>query len=166
MDRHEEEDESEDRIAARFAEKWHEMEAVERYLEYVRGGYGELNAGIAVGWSPAETKKRLRVPSFRQLVSEVQESRIETVEQRVYEEASKKRPARWAVEFVLLSHARDRGWAPATQKIEVNRNVVVDVSLRAAVVEAAKELMTAADPAALQPGGALDVIDTTATDAD
>jgi hypothetical protein len=33
-------------------------------------------------------------------------------------------------------------------------------------VQAAKELMMAADPAALQPGGALDAIDTTATDAD
>jgi hypothetical protein len=149
-----------------WSEQFDEYATVERFLTFIQGGVGLLNAGLAVDWSPAETRRRMKDPDFRELVETARERRTETIEQRVYELAMQDKPSRWAVELALFCQASERGWRPPTQRVEVNRNVRVDLTQVAATVQAAKELMMAADPAALQPGGALDAIDTTATDAD
>lgn len=152
-----EEDPNEDKVAARFAERWAEFTEVERFLEYIRFGYGPLNAGIAVGWTPADTRRRMKDTEFVSLVSTAREQRTETIEQRVYELAQKSNPSRWAVEMALFCQASDRGWRPPTQRLDVNRNTKVEHTVVLSTVEAVRQLVAANDIAALQPGmGTLD----------
>jgi hypothetical protein len=155
-----------DLVAASFGDRWRELEATEQFLAYVQGGVGELNAAFAVDWTPAELRRRKRDSGFQQLIEIARERRVETIEQRVYELASRKNPARWAVELALFCQAADRGWRPPAQRIDVSRTSKVEVSLVQSTVAAARELMMTADPAALQPGGALDIVDAEVIDGD
>lgn len=154
-----EEPEDHDAVAAAWAEQWETFSSTERFLEYIRGGVQPLNAAFAVDWTPSELKRRMRDSGFMQLVEVAKERRIETIEERVFQLAMRKNPSRWAVELALFCQASDRGWRPPAQRIDVSRTSKVEVSLVQSVTEAARQLMMTADPAALQPGGVLDVID-------
>lgn len=131
-----------------------DMVNVERFLEYVRGGSGPLNAAIAVGWTPYQIRQRLKDDQFATLVEEVKERRTETIEQVVYEKAAE--GTRWAVEMYLFCQAPERGWRPPATRIDVTKTQRVEGQLVVSVVEGARQLLEAHSVAALQPGGALD----------
>lgn len=142
-----------------WEQRFSELVAPERFLEYRRLGIGRNNAAVAVGWSHAEMRKMLNDAGFAELEQIMLERRVESVEQRVWELASKENPSRWAVELALFCQAADRGWRPPAQRIDVSKTTKTEITLVHTAVAATLQVLESADPAALQPGGALDVID-------
>lgn len=135
-------------------DRFDDMVAVEKFLEYVRGGEGELNAGIAVGWTPRQVRKYLKDDEFAALVREQKDRRIESIEKVVFDKALE--GTRWAVEMALFCQAADRGWRPPTTKIDVTRTHKVEGQVVVSVVEGLRQAMASGgDLAALQPGGPL-----------
>jgi len=131
-----------------------DMIGVEKFLEYVRVGHGQLNAAIAVGWTPYKLRQLLKDEAFASLVDEVKERRTESIEEVVYAKALE--GTRWAVEMYLFCQAPERGWRPPATRIDVTKTQRVEGQLVVSVVEGARQLLEAHSVAALQPGGALD----------
>ncbi len=131
-----------------------EIAGVTEFLAYLEAGQGPLTAAYAVDWTPNQLKARMADDEFAELVSYTQGRLTESIEEVVVDRA--KAGNRWAVEMYLFNRAPDR-WSPPRQKVDVNRSSNVRVSLVASSVEAVRQLI-ASDPAALQPGGALDDI--------
>lgn len=140
-------------------QRFAELEEAERFLEYRRMGVGRLNAAVAVGWTPAQLREKMRDDGFAEMESVMLERRVESVEQRVWELATAPKPSRWAVELALFCQASERGWRPPAQRIDVSKTTKVEHNVVVTAVAAVKELMANADIAQLQPGGALDVIE-------
>lgn len=131
---------------------------LEHFLEAVRNGCGELNAAIGAGMTPAQLKTLMKDPDFAEMVAEVKDRRFENIEQVLYEMAMNKNLK--AIQLILERQATHRGWAPPTQRLDVNRNTKVDITVASHAAEALRQLMSSGtDLAQLQPGGALDIID-------
>jgi hypothetical protein len=137
------------------------------FLEALRTGSGPINAGLAVGWSPEKTRKIMRMPGMPELIDDAKESKTETIEQRVYEQAEKGNQR--AMELYLFCQASDRGWRPPTQRVQIGGGTTMKIE----VVEASRQSVLAilersGGVKALQPGGPLDedIIDADVIDAD
>jgi hypothetical protein len=126
-----------------------EVEATRRweFLEAVRDGTGD--AAVEVGWSPAELRKALSDPEFRDLVDVARERTLEDIEKVVFDKAHA--GMRWACELVLYNKGKHRGWVPPTHKVDISQHTVAEQRVVLVAVDAIKELMAQqTDPAALQ----------------
>lgn len=135
---------------------------IETFLGRIYDGCGRMSAAVEVGWSPAELRSLMRDPEFADLVVAAEERRLESIEEVAFTMAREKNTK--MVSFILERQGQHRGWGPV-QRIDVNRNVKVDITAKLSAVEALREVMrSGADIAALQPGGGLDVIDAEVVD--
>lgn len=128
----------------------------EQFFQYIRDGAGKLNAALAVGWTPRQLNALLRDREFRELYDLALEESIESLEEVAYKLA--KAGNTECLKLYLFCKAADRGWRPPTQRVAVDKNVKHEITVVASTVEAAKALLSQAEPAALQPGSPLDAI--------
>jgi hypothetical protein len=132
-----------------------DVEACETFLEYVRAGVQPLSAGLAVGWTPAKTRQMLKDNEFNQLVQDAFEQADESVEQALYRAAIGGNVS--AMQMWLYNRRPER-WRD-TKRIEVKSETTINLGVVQSVKQAAAELLREHGTAALQPGGALDLID-------
>jgi hypothetical protein len=128
------------------------MEA-EAFLELIHAGVRPINAGIEVGWTIRQVDQVLADPEFSELIEVANRRLIEDIELVVYQRA--KAGNRWAAELVLFNRAADR-WAPPTRKVDIRQHAIHE-GVVLSVASTVKELIERHGPAALQPGGVLDV---------
>jgi hypothetical protein len=120
------------------------------FMEEVRAGTGPLNAALAVGWSPAQLRRKLKDPEFAELVAEARERRIESIEATLYQMAE--RGHFKAIQMVLYNERADR-WKDV-RHINVATRSELDVGVVVSVKQAALELLRERGVAGLQPAPA------------
>lgn len=126
------------------------------FLEKLQAGYGPLRAGQAgPGWSPQHTEIVMRDPDMQQLISIIENMKDEDVERGIYIAAKTGNVT--AGMFWLLNRQKEK-WKD-TKKIQIERSDRVSVEIVHSVKQSALELLRAAGVGALQPGGALDIIE-------
>jgi len=130
---------------------------VEAFLDSIANGVPELLAGIEVGWTPMQTRRRLKDPEFRQLVDIYMDLSIDKIEQALHELAVSKHLG--AIQMVLHNRRSDK-WRD-TRRIEVRTEHTVAPELAAAARDVILATLRQGGVQALQPGG---VIDTEATE--
>jgi hypothetical protein len=123
------------------------------FLEALSCGRGQLNAALAVGWSPRKLRDLMKSPEFIELMDEARTRGIETIEEKVFELAERGNLA--AATLFLYCQAADRGWRPPAQRVAVSSQSTVKVELVEGAKAAVLEQLRAGDIRALQPGGAL-----------
>lgn len=129
--------------------------AFNRWIDEVASGVGPLNAGAAVGWSPAKVKRLLADPEVAEMVTFLEERKDETAEQGMYELVKMRHFQ--AIQWWLLNRRQDR-WKD-TKRIVVDHEHHIDGNVVVSVKHAALELIREAGVAALQPGSHLDILD-------
>lgn len=126
------------------------------FLEKLQAGYGPLRAGQAgPGWSPQHTEIVMRDPDMQQLIQIIENMKDEDVERGVYIAAKTGNVT--AGMFWLLNRRKEQ-WKD-TKKIVVERSDKVSVEIVHSVKQSALELLRQAGVPALQPGGALDIVE-------
>lgn len=130
------------------------------FLEKMQGGYGPLRAGQSVGWSPQHTEVVMRDPDMRQLISIIENMKDEDVERGVYIAA---KTGNVTAGIFWLLNRRKEEWKD-TKRIVVERSEKVSVEIVHSVKQSALELLEKAGVLALQPGGALDIVDAEVVD--
>jgi len=136
------------------------MEQTEEFLELLRTGVGSLTAAVTVGWSPAQLRQFMRDEEFVALATQAQEHLYEDIEHTLFTMARNGNMK--AIQMVLYN--RRAGQWRDVRHIQVDKRESLDVGIVVSVKQAAIELLQAQGVQALQPGGHLDAIETTATD--
>jgi hypothetical protein len=134
----------------------HPLDVLE-FLEALSNGVGQLNAALAVGWSPKKLRDLMRDNEFLDMMEESRIRGVETIEQKVFELASRGNLA--AATLYLYCQAPDRGWRPPAQRVSVSSQTTVKVELVEGAKQAVMEQLRAGGVKALQPGGPLDEIE-------
>jgi hypothetical protein len=129
------------------------------FLEEIRVGTGPINAGVAVGWSPAKVRRLLNDPDFAELVSTAKERLHEDIEATVYRLAKNGHVK--AIQMVLYNE-RSEKWKDV-RHINVQQHSTLDIGVVESVKTAARELLREQGVAALQQPAA--AIEATAVEA-
>lgn len=119
------------------------------FLRDLAKGIGDLNAALAVGWSPRQLADRKKDEGFRELMREARIRTIEDIEYTVRRLAKRGNMA--AAQLVLFSEAADRGWRPPTQRVAINQQTTVTVEAIEGGKQAVTELLAEHGVRALQP---------------
>lgn len=135
-----------------------EMRETQAFLEDIRTGTGPLNAGIAVGWSPAKIKRLLRDEAFAEMVDVARERLHESIEKTLYQLADGGHIK--AIQMVLYNERADR-WKDV-RHINVEQHSTLDIGVVESVKTAARELLRENGVAALQQP--VEAIETTAVE--
>lgn len=134
----------------------HPVDVLE-FLESLADGVGQLNAALAVGWSPKKLRDLMRDQSFLDMMEESRIRKLESVEEVVYRLAQRGNLA--AATLILYSHAADRGWRPPAQRVAVSSQTTVKVEIVEGAKAAVLEQLRTGSIKSLQPGGALDIVE-------
>jgi hypothetical protein len=132
-----------------------ELHEKKMFLEKLRAGYGKYTAGQSVNWSPQHTDKVMADPDMIQIVDIVENMLDEDVERGIYIAA---RSGNVTAGMFWVLNRRPERWKD-TKKITIERSDKVSVEIVHSVKQSALELLRAAGVPALQPGGALDIVD-------
>lgn len=132
-----------------------ELHEKKLFLEKLQGGYGPHRAGQSIGWSPQHTDVVMRDPDMIQLIQIIGDMLDEDVERGMYIAA---RSGNVTAGTFWLLNRRKENWKD-TKRIVIERTETVSIEMVHSVKQSALELLQAAGVRALQPGGALDVID-------
>lgn len=136
----------------RFVAK--DMEECTGFLELIARGVPAVLAGIDVGWSPFETLRRLKDPSFAELVEVYRDLSIDRVEKKVHQMALE---GHFGAVQMILFNRRPSDWRDV-KHITVDQVSTVAEHVVQGVKEAALELLRQGGVKALQQGGELDDI--------
>jgi hypothetical protein len=132
-----------------------ELHEKKLYLDKRVQGYGSQRAGQSIGWSPYRTAQMEKDPEIQQLLAIIEDMKDEDVERAMYIAAKSGNVT--AGQFWLLNRRPDR-WRD-TKRIVVDHNERVSIEVVHSVKQSALELLQMTGVKALQPGGALGVID-------
>jgi hypothetical protein len=121
-----------------------EMVAKEQFIELIAVGNAPINAGIIVGWTPAQTHKFLRDPDFVDVVNGAMERRDGNVEEALYQRALAGNVA--AMQMWLFNRRPD-DWRDV-KRIEIRSEQRIEVaaveSVKAGVIALIREQGVAA----------------------
>lgn len=124
------------------------------FLEYVKSGSGVETAAYALNWTPRKLKALMSDREFQAGFRQAITMQVESAEEAVYKLAMRGNGR--MLEFYLVNRAPDR-WAPATQKIKIEKNVTHSVELVGSAVEAVRQAITSKGAIAAIHAGALEV---------
>lgn len=133
----------------------------QEFLGFIAQGSGPRRAGEAVGWSHLQIMAALDDEEFADLISWAKQLLYEDIEEKLLQKA--KDGNQRAIEMVLYNKKPDE-WRPPTQRVKIDRHDTVDQRIVVSLRDQVAELIAEHGPAALQPGGILDAIETSATD--
>lgn len=137
-----------------------ETAQVETFLNSIASGVPELLAGVELGWSPRQTKARLADPEFAQLVGIYKDLANDGIERALYKLANS---GHLGAIQMWLYNKRAEQWRDV-RRIEVRNEHTINVDAVAAARDAVLAALTSGNIGALQPGGALDAIETTGSE--
>lgn len=120
-----------------FQREFSEMAARLSFLTKIAEGTPEFLAGIEVGWSPAEIRRTLGEPDFRETIEAAKECADGAMERVLYRLGQ--RGNMTAVQMWLFN--RQPGRWKDVKRIEITQNTKVEVSVIAAVKEGALQLL-------------------------
>lgn len=137
---------------------------MERYefLEHIANGQQPLHAAFAVGWTPATLRKEMNDQNFADLVADATHLVDETVVGALLRQA--KAGNMTAIQFWLLNRQPTK-WRDV-KRVEVQQTTSMEIGVVHSITEAARRLLEEHGPQALQPGGALDIMDAEVVDGD
>lgn len=130
------------------------------FLEFIAKGQQPLHAAFAVGWTPKRMRTEMADPDFATLVADAANLVDESVVHAVLRQAQAGNMT--AATFWLLNRQPNK-WRDV-KRVEVTQTHRLDDSQVTAIASAAKQLLAEVGPQALQPGGALDVLDAEVVD--
>lgn len=131
-----------------------DMEECTGFLELIARGIPVTLAGIDVGWSPQQTMRRLKDPSFAELVEVYRDLSIDRIEAKVNEMA---REGHFGAIQMVLFNRRPSDWRDVKHIVADQVSTVAEHVVQG-VKEATLEMLRAGGIAALQQGGQLDDI--------
>jgi hypothetical protein len=132
-----------------------EMRELDSFLEALRNGVGPLNAAVAQGWSPAKLRRIQKDPEIAELIMMARERRLEGYEETLHSMANAGHFK--ALQMVLFNERSER-WKDV-RHIQMTANTQLDVGVVVSVKQSVAELIRENGVAALQAGGALDVLE-------
>lgn len=129
------------------------------FIELVADGIPELNAGFEVGWTPAQTKRNLGDPVFREIVEAAKERADGTIEAALFRLARAGNLG--AMQMWLYNRSPER-WKDV-KRIEVKNDTTINLGIVASTKQAVIEMLNEKGAASLQPA-VFRAIESTATD--
>ena len=123
-------------------------------------GTGPTNAAVAQGWSPAKLRRMQKDPETAELIAVAQERRLETYEETLHQMAV---AGHFKALQMILFNQRSQHWKDV-RHIQMTANTQLDVGVVVSVKQSVAELIRENGVAALQSGGALDVLDVVSHD--
>lgn len=123
-----------------------EMIAREQFIEQIAVGVAPVNAGIAVGWSPAHVRKLMKDDEFLDIIRGAQERANGTVEESLFNRAVAGNVA--AMQMWLFNREPDR-WRDV-KRIEVRSEHRVTVAAVESVKSGVLELLREQGVGAMQ----------------
>jgi len=121
----------------------------ELFFERIACGIHPVNAGIEAGWSPAQTKKKMAEPEFKELCEAALQRADASIEEALYAIAS--RGNLGAIQMWLYNRQPDR-WRDV-KRIEVRNDVTVSLGVVESVKRGAIELLREQGVGAMQAIG-------------
>lgn len=134
----------------------------QEFLELVAAGRQRLNAAYQLKWSPKQLEGMLADEEFRELVEMAESLVLGDVVEALVKKA--KAGNMRAIEFFLVNKD-PKSWRPPSRPVEITGSSTVNHEVTVSIAASVQELLRTHGAGALQPGGILDAIDTTATDA-
>lgn len=138
-----------------FEPPFHDIVERELFLELIADGTPSNLAGYEVGWTPRQIRKNLADPMFKEMIDSATDRMIDSVEKAMVLLAKK---GNLGAQQMVLYNLRPDKWKDL-RRIEVKTEVHISTSELNAAKETAIALLRSHGAMALQPGGALDVID-------
>lgn len=134
-----------------------QIELIERkeFLDKLVEGQRPLHAGLSLGWSPAKINRITSEPDMAEMISVIDDFNDESVEMALLRTA---RAGNFSAQQFWLMNRRPRLWQDV-RKVQVTRSESVSIEVVHSVKAATLELLREQGVAALQPGGALDIVD-------
>jgi hypothetical protein len=120
----------------------------DKFLRMVSYGIGRVNAGYECGWTPHQTRRRCSDKEFAVLVRDAEEMLAERFEHALYKRAMAGNVP--ALQMVLYSKHKERGWTPPAQKVLHEGSGKIDINIVASVKEAVRASLDPSSVAALQ----------------
>lgn len=117
------------------------------FVELVADGVPEVNAGFEVGWTPAQTKRNLGDPMFREIVEAAKDRADGTIESALYRLARAGNLG--AIQMWLYNRSPDR-WKDV-KRIEVKNDTTINLGIVASTKQAVMEMLRENGAASLQP---------------
>lgn len=124
----------------------------ELFLIAIADGIPEDNAGYEVGWTPAQVKRNMADPQFRDMVEAAKTRADGTIEQALFRLA--KSGNLGAMQMWLYNRSPER-WKDV-KRIEVKNDMTINLGVIASTKQAVLELLAERGPAALQPASVSD----------
>ena len=124
-----------------------DVEETAEFLEDIRVGTGPLNAGLAVGWSPAKVHRLMKDEEFVEMMDAAKERRLESIEKTLYVMAEK---GHFKAIQMVLHNQRPNEWRDI-KHIQIDKRETLDVGVVVSVKQAALDVLRDKGVAALQP---------------
>lgn len=134
-----------------------QIELIERkeFLDKLISGQRPLHAGLSLGWSPDKIRRVSSEPDMAEMLRVIDDYNDESVEMALLKTA---KAGNFSAQQFWLMNRKPHLWQDV-RKVQVTKTEQVSVEVVHSVKAAALELLREQGAAALQPGGALDVID-------
>lgn len=139
-----------------------ELAEKQMFLENLLTGMGTLPAALSIGWSPQHHDKIINEPEMAQIISTIQQFKNQTVEAALYKNAI---TGNVTAQQVWLYNRDPNRWRD-TKRVIVESEKRVSIEVIHSVKQSALELLESHGVRALQPGGALGVIEADVADDD
>lgn len=123
-----------------------EIRELNVFLEDIRSGTGPLNAGLAVGWSPAKIRRFMNDEEISEMCHVAKERLHESIEKTLYQLAQGGHVK--AIQMVLYNERSER-WKDV-RHINVEQHATLDIGVVESVKTAARELLREQGVAAFQ----------------
>lgn len=139
-----------------------ELAEKKMFLDNLMMGMGPVPAGLMIGWSPQHIDHMIRDPDMGQIIDTIESYKDQTVEEALYKNA---RTGNVTAQQVWLYNRVPSKWRD-TKRVIVESEKRISIEVIHSTRQVALELLESHGVHALQPGGALGVIEANATDAD
>lgn len=132
------------------------------FLDNLLAGMGTLPAGLSIGWSPQHIDKVTNEPEMAQIINSISQFKNQSVEYALYRNAL---TGNVTAQQVWLYNRDPNRWRD-TKRVIVESEKRVSIEVIHSVKQSALELLQSHGVQALQPGGALGVIEADVTEDD
>lgn len=126
---------------------------VQEFLGYVKDGSGPETAAYALDWTPRQLKKLMSDEAFQRDLQQILEMKNEAIEETIYRLAMRGNTR--MLELWVFNRVPER-WAPATQKIKIDKTTHHSVELVGSAVEAVRQAIGQQGAIAAIHAGALE----------
>lgn len=117
-----------------------DLDEVRQFFDLKAEGYGDVEIGLSLGWSPAMVRRFVGDPERSEILTALEERRHETMERAVHRAGLQGNVQ--AMKLWLYSQAQHRGWADnRSVRVDVQSQREIVVSVRQAVHEKTAELV-------------------------